>query len=147
MSHPHTDRQGKNSHTPQNGPTQPMIYPGQAYPQPQYPMPMMYPVYMPNMGYYGHPGMTGNPFGQSQYNIPQLDNHGNPRQTIPDRSSYDQDQSWQPSNNYRQPKTKEEYLERFNKELFPKLGRSRLVRLQAVSIDDARQYEAGIAAE
>lgn len=96
------------------------------------PYPMMVPVYMPNMGFYGQPGMMMNPFGQSQYSIPQLDGATRDSKLNISQTPADRINSWQPVPKQREPVTKEEYLERFNKEIFPKLGGKRLVKLQAV---------------
>lgn len=143
MSHTYTDRQGRDPQIPKTMPGPQMGQAPMAYPQQQYPMPMMVPMYMPNMGYYGQPVMMGNPFGQSPYNIPQLDNQGVPVQSMPEAQSSDRYQSWQPSPKRIQPKTKEEFIERFNKEVLPRLGMSRLIRLQAVYQFHIRQSEVG----
>jgi hypothetical protein len=107
------------------------------------PYPMMIPIYMPNMGFYGQPGMMMNPFGQSQFSIPQLDGgHKDPRADLT-HSTADAPQTWQPAPKTRQPVTKDEFLERFNKEIYPRLGAKRLVKLQAVDTGLLRISEAG----
>ena len=105
--------------------------------------PMMMPVFMPNMGYYGAPGMMVNPFGQSPFAIPQLDGQLKDGKENMNNSYINPSSSWQPKIKQREPVTKEEYLERFNKETFPKLGGKRLVKLQAVGRLDPRTSEAG----
>lgn len=107
------------------------------------PYPMMMPMYMPNMGFYGQPGMMMNPFGQSPYAIPQLDNRLNYPNTDITQSTADRQASWYPKPKARQPRTKEEFIDRFKEEVLPNLGVKRLVKLQAVCLSNPRLFEVG----
>jgi len=109
-----------------------MMYPQQAgmtaIPQMGMPMPMMVPFFMPNMGMGYYPTVAGygaNPFGASQFNMQQFD--ASQAHTMNNGAMYRNTMEIK-----KEPKTKEEFIERFNKETLPILGPKRFIRLQAV---------------
>lgn len=127
-------------------------YPGGMQPLPMNPqlnygMPMMIPMYMPNLAYFGPPGMMANPFGQSQYSIPQLDEDGREDPGMAGQATPPGPVTRQPNRSLKKPQSKEEYIERFNREVMPELGQARLRKLQAVGHLDCRTSEVGMPGE
>lgn len=101
--------------------------------------PVMVPYFVPGVGYVlgqatgGAQVPQANPFGTSQWSIPQLsaaveeDERAKAAPSAGPRKQPNK-RSW--------PTTKEEYLDRFYEEVFPKLGNKGLVKLQKVAFAD-----------
>lgn len=117
------------------GPTAPHIVPGPGGPFGQQ-APVMVPYFVPGVGYVlgqaptGTPVSQPNPFGASQWNIPQLSGTHDEDLTLKTAAPVS---ARKPPKKSKWPTTKEEHLDRFYDEVFPKLGNKGLIKLQKVA--------------
>lgn len=129
----------KTENDKKTGSQQQPIYPTGGFPGQ---VPMMMPYYYPNMGYFMQPQNPQmmqpyqgqiNPFGVSQWSIPQLNGPEGPINSQTFRPSREPAPVEEQRRRKRRGDSKEEYIETFYEEVFPRLGNKGLIRLQKVA--------------